>query len=235
MADFQNGSSVLVEAGAVFIIYGTLNNSNNSNGIVINGELIVHGNFTGGNGSTITGTGTMDADGSISTGGSGSVFGSTNDCTAGPCSGNDLCGLTNALTSGNQTVCSGNSVTITGDTPTGGGGTYTYLWESSTTSAGAGFASAAGTNNTKNYITGSLTDNTWFRRKVMSGNCTDVSEPVQIAVISGGPGTWIGITSSDWATASNWCGEVPTSTVDVVIHPEHYFLLLFPQLQFAGT
>lgn len=30
-------------------------------------------------------------------------------------------------------------------------------------------------------------------------------------------GTWIGITSSDWNTASNWCGGVPTSATDVVI------------------
>ncbi|TXD76293.1 T9SS type A sorting domain-containing protein [Algoriphagus ratkowskyi] len=31
------------------------------------------------------------------------------------------------------------------------------------------------------------------------------------------PGTWFGVTSSDWNTASNWCGGIPTLTTDVII------------------
>ncbi len=30
-------------------------------------------------------------------------------------------------------------------------------------------------------------------------------------------GTWLGVTSIDWGTGTNWCGGVPTSTTDVVI------------------
>ena len=30
-------------------------------------------------------------------------------------------------------------------------------------------------------------------------------------------GTWIGVTSSDWNTSSNWCGGIPTSSTDVII------------------
>lgn len=30
-------------------------------------------------------------------------------------------------------------------------------------------------------------------------------------------GTWIGVTSTDWNTSTNWCGGVPSSTTDVVI------------------
>jgi len=30
-------------------------------------------------------------------------------------------------------------------------------------------------------------------------------------------GSWLGVSSSDWNTASNWCGGVPTSTTDVII------------------
>ncbi len=30
-------------------------------------------------------------------------------------------------------------------------------------------------------------------------------------------GTWLGITSTDWNDATNWCGGVPTSTTDVII------------------
>lgn len=31
------------------------------------------------------------------------------------------------------------------------------------------------------------------------------------------PGTWLGTTSTDWNTASNWCGGVPTASTNVVI------------------
>ena len=42
-----------------------------------------------------------------------------------------------------QTICNGQTpAALTGTLPTGGNGTYTYLWERSTTSAVAGFAAA---------------------------------------------------------------------------------------------
>ncbi|MDD5508952.1 MAG: hypothetical protein PHD25_11630 [Bacteroidales bacterium] len=41
-----------------------------------------------------------------------------------------------------------------------------------------------------------------------------------LSVWTTGPGTWIGITSSDWNTPSNWCGNaVPVETTDVYIPP----------------
>src|SRR5690606_33604754 len=63
-----------------------------------------------------------------------------------------------------QPICSGKSVTITGTTPTGGNGTYTYRWESSTTSATSGFEAVSGVNNGKDYSSSALTQTTWFRR-----------------------------------------------------------------------
>ena len=30
-------------------------------------------------------------------------------------------------------------------------------------------------------------------------------------------GTWLGITSTDWNTASNWCGGIPTATTDAIV------------------
>ncbi|MBU0942638.1 MAG: T9SS sorting signal type C domain-containing protein [Bacteroidetes bacterium] len=81
--DFQNGCTVIIEAGASLIVNGLLNNSNNSNGVVFNGVVSVTGNVKAGNGSVIAGTGGLDVTGSINN--SGSVFGSTADC-AGPCS-----------------------------------------------------------------------------------------------------------------------------------------------------
>jgi hypothetical protein len=89
-ADFQNGSLVTVDSGAVLTINGNLNNSNNSNGIVVNGTINVNGNITGGNGSTIVSTngynGQVNSTGSITLNGSGQIFGSMADCPTGPCS-----------------------------------------------------------------------------------------------------------------------------------------------------
>ncbi|GAT63467.1 T9SS type A sorting domain-containing protein [Paludibacter jiangxiensis] len=38
-----------------------------------------------------------------------------------------------------------------------------------------------------------------------------------ITVIVRSSGTWLGVTNTDWFTASNWCGGVPTSSTDVYI------------------
>ena len=84
---FKNGSFVNVNTNGVLKINGHLTNSNNSNTITINGNLNVSGNYSGGNGSMINGTGSFDITGTVNTSGSGSVFGSTYDCsTPGTCS-----------------------------------------------------------------------------------------------------------------------------------------------------
>ncbi len=82
-----------------------------------------------------------------------------------------------------QSVCTGTApAAFTGATPTGGSGTYVYLWESSTTSAAAGFATAAGTSNGQNYTAGTLTQNTWYRRTVTSGGCSNTTAAIQITI-----------------------------------------------------
>jgi len=91
--------------------------------------------------------------------------------------------LANNTITGAQTICINNTpAVISGSTPTGGPGAYSYLWESSTTGATTGFSAAAGTNNTIDYIPGALTQTTWFRRTVTSGTCTDVSAAVAVTV-----------------------------------------------------
>lgn len=79
---FGNGSVVNLSAGGYLIIIGNVTNNNNSNDITINGKLSVTGNFNGGNGSEINGTGAMAVSGSVTTTGSGVVFGSTIDCVS---------------------------------------------------------------------------------------------------------------------------------------------------------
>jgi hypothetical protein len=82
-----------------------------------------------------------------------------------------------------EPVCAGNMPGIvTGSTPTGGSGIYTYQWESSTTNANSGFSAATGTNNTQNYVPGVLTQTTWFRRKVTSACYSSSSSVIMIKV-----------------------------------------------------
>ncbi|MES2140678.1 MAG: PKD-like domain-containing protein [Bacteroidota bacterium] len=158
-----------------------------------------------------TGSGTLTYDWRYSTNGYGStlVSGATYDVASGlastttfrritistlggvSCSANsnDLLVTVNApignnIISAAQTICNGAApFALTGSVPTGGDNSYTYLWESSTTSGVSGFSSAAGTNSNPGYIPGILTVNTWFRRIVTScTSITDVSGAIEITV-----------------------------------------------------
>ena len=91
--------------------------------------------------------------------------------------------LNNSITAGQPTVCADQTtVAFLGSTPTGGTGTYTYLWESSTSGPDVGFNPAPGDNDGINYTSPTLTQNTWFRRRVSSEGCSRVSESVEITV-----------------------------------------------------
>src|SRR5439155_25967628 len=84
---------------------------------------------------------------------------------------------------------------LSSTTITAGGGTATYQVTFTPSAAGAQNATitVASTTSGSNSPTSLLTG-------------TGVST-----------GSWIGITSTDWFTASNWCGGVPTSLTDVTI------------------
>jgi hypothetical protein len=80
-----------------------------------------------------------------------------------------------------QAICTGTaSAPLTGTTPTGGNGTFTYLWESSTD--GSTFTTAAGSNNAAGYTVGPLTQTTFYGRTVTSGGCSHTSAAIQIIV-----------------------------------------------------
>ncbi|PRY14892.1 gliding motility-associated-like protein [Pontibacter ummariensis] len=90
----------------------------------------------------------------------------------------------NTIVATQTAVCTGQvAAQITGSTPTDGAGGYTYLWESSTTGPNAGFVQAAGTNDGQNYTPAALQRDTWFRRVVFSGGCSDTSEVVNVTVL----------------------------------------------------
>jgi gliding motility-associated-like protein len=89
-----------------------------------------------------------------------------------------------------QTICSGDvPLVLSGVTasPTGGTGTYTFLWEQSPNGT-ASWTNAIGTNTTGNYGSPALFDSTWYRRTVYSGVykslpvCTNTSPSVAINV-----------------------------------------------------
>ena len=79
---FQNNSNLYVSSGAILIINGNVTNNNNSDNIIIDGVISIDGNFTGGNGSALAGNGEMEISGTVTTSGSGNVFGSTVNCTS---------------------------------------------------------------------------------------------------------------------------------------------------------
>jgi gliding motility-associated-like protein len=83
-----------------------------------------------------------------------------------------------------QTICAGSApANLFGSTPTGGSGSYTYVWEMSTTGRSNGFVTAPGVNNGATYTPGLLQQTTWFRRKVSAGYCADnISASVKITV-----------------------------------------------------
>jgi len=89
----------------------------------------------------------------------------------------------NILTAGTQTVCIDGSTTIIGSDPTGGNGSYVYLWEVSTLSATDGFVKAPGDNLDQHYTPTDLKQTSWFRRVAYSGPCAEhTSQAIQITV-----------------------------------------------------
>ena len=64
------------------------------------------------------------------------------------------------------------------------------------------------------------TSGTWGSSSSTATNTNDTYFAPTIGYLTeyGCPGTWAGTTSTDWATASNWCdGNVPTSSISVTI------------------
>jgi len=207
--------NITIESSGTLIIYGDLTNKNNAGTFTINGALIVYGNFANQTGSvTVGGTGTINTTGKITSTGGSTVFGSSNDCNTGPCSGTTLtCSFTNAITPASKTICSGSTAgTLTSNNSAS---SPTYQWLSSTDNIT--YANASGTSTNSTYTTPALTQTTWYKLKVTSsGGCSSTTAAVMITVLSSGG--WIGATSNDWGTASNWCGlSVPASTTDVTI------------------
>ncbi len=91
--------------------------------------------------------------------------------------------VTNNLISADQFICpKALPVTLTGTTPSGGNGRYTYRWLRSTTSATTGFSKAGGNDSAINFSPPRPSVNTWYKRVVMSGGPFDTSATVAISL-----------------------------------------------------
>lgn len=205
---FDNGSTVIIEEGAVLIVNGNLENKNNSDGVTVNGKIVVNGNFTGGNGSEINGNGDFTTTGSTT--GAGSVFGASPMNCSGPCDGHSLVGFTNTISSP-QSICTGGTpATLTGSTTAT---SPTYKWQKSTDNSTYTTISGA---TSASYSPGPLVVSTYYRRVVTSGGTSSTSGSVKITINASG--LWTGTVSNKWNFAGNWCGEViPVATANVTI------------------
>jgi len=114
-----------------------------------------------------------------------------------------------------QVICGG---TAPADLVLSGNTGSVVKWQRSSDAAFTAPTDIAVTSTTLTGATiGILTANTWFRAVVQSGLCTAVNSSSVLVGVSGFVGDWLGVTSSDWFTPSNWCSGIPTSTTNVVI------------------
>lgn len=88
----------------------------------------------------------------------------------------------NNTISGDASICQHSSpAPLTGSSPTGGSGSFTFQWQSSTISDKAGFADIVNATGVS-YAPDALSQSHWFRRIVKSGDAADTSNAVKITV-----------------------------------------------------
>lgn len=91
-------------------------------------------------------------------------------------------------------------------------GASTTIVSSSILSTATNYTDTPTSGSTYDYV---LVPYTWDGTNASTYNYLTGLSSTSVTVTSSG--TWLGTTSTDWATASNWCGGIPTNTTDVVI------------------
>jgi hypothetical protein len=112
--------------------------------------------------------------------------------------------------SGSATVCSSSTTPITLS-----GNAGTIQWQSSSNNSTYNNVATA-TSANYNVVNPSAT--TYYRAVVTNGYCPSVntSDYATITVVAGTTGSWLGLTNTDWATSSNWCGGVPSASAATI-------------------
>ncbi len=116
-----------------------------------------------------------------------------------------------------QTICTNNTPSlITGTIPTGGTGQYQLTWETSKQLDTMSFLKATGNYSGQHYSPSKLVQSSVFRRKVVSGECVDLSSHSSVIVLANG--VWTGSINNDWNFPGNWCNNlVPVKQTDVIV------------------
>ena len=103
-----------------------------------------------------------------------------------------------------------------------GSGPLTYQWQTDNGTNGVTWSTINTVGPTPTTAIGlslttvTLSMNGYRYRVSVTGTCgTVISNEVTLRVLA--DGTWRGTTNTNWHTATNWCGGVPTSTTDVLI------------------
>ncbi|WP_251029973.1 MULTISPECIES: PKD domain-containing protein [unclassified Pedobacter] len=110
--------------------------------------------------------------------------------------------VTNNIIASSAPVCAGQSIGITGDTPTGGTGIFAYQWQSSTDgNTWSNIPSAI--NKDLSLI---VSSSTYFRRLVNSTICTSISNSLQIIVLPG-------LTNNTISADQNICIGAPAAAL----------------------
>ena len=125
--------------------------------------------------------------------------------------------IKNNVISNDQVICAGQApAEISGKDLSGGNGIYRYQWEASLSDT-SHFTKATGNNTSAAYSSPPISTSSWFRRKVVSGACSDNSLPMNVLVVKNG--LWLGKTSN-WNDPQNWCNaKIPDYNTDVLIYP----------------
>lgn len=125
--------------------------------------------------------------------------------------------------SGGEGLCSGDNPNPIIAIPSGGSGSYSYQWQSKpgSTCDLVGWTDIPGATSATYDPPAGIVSTTIFRCRVDdvgTPDCGAITPSTNCITITVTPtGTWTGIISTDWFTAGNWCGGVPTSATDATI------------------
>ncbi len=105
-----------------------------------------------------------------------------------------------------QSICTGSNVSFT---VAATGANLSYQWRKNG-------VDITGATNSTFTITGVVAGDAANYDVIVTGTCGPLTSSAATLTVTNS-GIWSGATSTDWFTASNWCGGVPTSTTNVVI------------------
>jgi len=91
-------------------------------------------------------------------------------------------------------------------------------------------------NTTTSQAYSAITSNRMYRAQLTNGSCgTAFSTAGTITVYGSTVTKWLGTTSTDWGTASNWCGGIADNGMDVVVSSTAPNNLVLDQARLVGS